>query len=178
MIYIYYIINNILLGILYIIIIILFYILLYFDIILSKYYYYIWYYIINLIGAQHAHTQRNIFEILLNQTEMRLSLPFSDWFGSKRKSIWFKINRKIVKTIWFRFDLIRFRKYFSVCTYCQTKVIDWLEKHYTHYGVSPQTPQHQNSPMFRAFQEETKLGSHDDERRQSLGQLYAWWLLF
>ena len=28
-----------------------------------------------------SYTQRNIFEILFNQTETRLYLPFSDWFG-------------------------------------------------------------------------------------------------
>ena len=36
-------------------------------------------------------------------------------------SVWYQINRKMVNNIWFRFDLIRFRKYFSVCTkiwYC------------------------------------------------------------
>ena len=60
-------------------------------------------------------TQRNLFEILLNQTEIRLYLPFFDWFGTKRTSVWFQINWKMVNTIWFLFDLIRFRKYFSVC---------------------------------------------------------------
>ena len=29
-------------------------------------------------------------------------------FGTKRMSIWFKINQKVVNIIWFRFDLIRF----------------------------------------------------------------------
>ena len=54
-------------------------------------------------------------EILLNQTEIRLYLPFSDWLGAKRTSVWFQINRKMVNTIWFRFELIRFRKDFSMC---------------------------------------------------------------
>ena len=62
------------------------------------------------------YTQRNLFEILLNQTKIRLYLPFSNWFGTKRTAVWFKINRKIVNTIWFWFDLVRFRKGFSVCT--------------------------------------------------------------
>jgi len=35
-------------------------------------------------------------------------LPFSDWFGTKRTSVWFQINRKMLNTIWFRVDLIRF----------------------------------------------------------------------
>jgi len=60
-------------------------------------------------------TQRNISEILLNQPEIRWYLPFSNWFGSKRTSVWIQINRKMVNTIWFRVDLTRFRKYFSGC---------------------------------------------------------------
>ena len=60
-----------------------------------------------------AYTQRNIFEILLNQPEIRLYLPFSEWFG--RMSVWIQINRCMVNTIWFRVDLVRFGKYFSVC---------------------------------------------------------------
>ena len=43
-------------------------------------------------------------------------LPFSDWFGSKRTSVWIQINLKMVNTIWFQVDSIRFRKYFSVCS--------------------------------------------------------------
>ena len=35
-----------------------------------------------------AYTQRNLFEILLNQPEIRLYLPFSDWFGSKLIGKW------------------------------------------------------------------------------------------
>ena len=56
--------------------------------------------------------QRNIFEILLNPTEIRLYLTFSDWFG-------FQIDRKRVNTIWFWFDLIRF-----VCV-CEVLVFDY-----------------------------------------------------
>ena len=54
-------------------------------------------------------------EMLLNQTEFRLYLSLSDWFGTKRTSFWFQINRWVVNTIWIRFDLIRFGKDFSVC---------------------------------------------------------------
>jgi len=54
-------------------------------------------------------------DILLNQSEIRLYLPFPDWFGYKGKSVWFQINQKMVNTIWFRVDLIRYRKDFSVC---------------------------------------------------------------
>ena len=71
-------------------------------------------------------THRNIFAILLNQTEIWFYLQFSDsfgtkrtffwflplcdYFGTKRTSVCFQINRKMVNTIWFRFDLIRMRK--------------------------------------------------------------------
>ena len=52
--------------------------------------------------------------VMLNQTDIWLYSPFSDWFGTKWKSVWFQINRKMVNTIWFGFDLIRFGKHFSV----------------------------------------------------------------
>ena len=67
--------------------------------------------------AADAHAQKNLFEMLLDQTEIRLYLLFSGWFGTKRTSVWFQINRKMVNTIWYRFGLIRFRKDFSVCTH-------------------------------------------------------------
>ena len=59
--------------------------------------------------------QRNIFWILMNQIEIRLYILFSDWFGTKRTSVCFQINLKMVNTIWFRFYLIGFRKPFSQC---------------------------------------------------------------
>ena len=43
---------------------------------------------------------RNIFKILLNQPEIRLYLPFFDWYGSKRTSVRIHVNRKMVNTIW------------------------------------------------------------------------------
>ena len=64
----------------------------------------------------YMYSQRKLLEILLNQTEIKLYIPFSDWFGTKRTSVWFQIIRKIVYTIWFQFDSSRFRKDFSVCT--------------------------------------------------------------
>ena len=60
-------------------------------------------------------TQRNLFEILSNQTEIRLYSPFSDWFWSKWMSVWIQINLKMVNTIWFWVDSIKFWKDFSVC---------------------------------------------------------------
>ena len=58
-------------------------------------------------------TQKNHLEIWLTQPEIRLYLPFSDWFGT---------NRCMVNTILFRFDLIRFRKDFSVCSLIEPRL--------------------------------------------------------
>ena len=60
-------------------------------------------------------TQKKLFEILLNQTEIRLYLPFFNCFGIKRTSVWFQINRKMVNKI--NKNLIRIQKVFSVCGY-------------------------------------------------------------
>ena len=65
-------------------------------------------------GPIHAE-KSFLFQVLLNQTEIRLYVTCTDWFGTKRTSVWIQINRKMVDTIWFRVDLIRFRKDFSVC---------------------------------------------------------------
>ena len=50
-------------------------------------------------SSPNAYTQRNLFDILLIQLEIRLYLPISDLFGFKRTSVWFQINRKMVNTI-------------------------------------------------------------------------------
>ena len=47
-----------------------------------------------------SYTQRNLFEILLNQPEIILYLPFSDWFRTKRISVWFQIKKRMVRTHW------------------------------------------------------------------------------
>jgi len=67
----------------------------------------------------NSHTKRNILQILLNQSEILLILPFPDWFETKRTFVWFQIHRKIINTIWFLFDLIRFGKYFPVSMRCK-----------------------------------------------------------
>ena len=53
------------------------------------------------------------FRNLIKPTQNQIVLSFSDWFGSKLTSIWFQINLKMVNTIWFRFELTGFQKYFS-----------------------------------------------------------------
>ena len=80
----------------------------------------------NLNRGRNLYTQGNIFEILWNQTEIRLYLPFSEWFGIKRTSVWFQMNRKMVNTIWFRFDFLRFRKDLSVCNWVFEDVKSFL----------------------------------------------------
>ena len=73
-----------------------------------------------------SYPERNLSEILIDQTEIILYLPFSDWFGTEWVTVWFRINRKMVNTIWFRFDLIRFlwdlpehvRLYFTDAVQC------------------------------------------------------------
>ena len=69
-------------------------------------------------------TQRNLFEILLNQAEADCIYHFPIDLEQHKPtlSVWFQINRKMVYTIWFRVDLIKFRKDFSV--FRKTKQID------------------------------------------------------
>ena len=55
----------------------------------------------NLIISYRNQIVFTIFRLIWNQTDVRLL---------------FQINQKMVDTIWFRVDLIKFRKYFSVCT--------------------------------------------------------------
>ena len=84
------------------------------------------------------YTQRNIFGILLNQPEIKSHSPFSDWIGTKRKSVWFQVNRKVIITIWCRVDLIRLRKYFSVCTRRDLEFylfLKWTESLITVYDI-------------------------------------------
>ena len=58
----------------------------------------------------NAYTQRNLFEILLDQIEIRLYLSFFRliWNQTDTVRLLFQINRKMVNAIWFQFDLIRF----------------------------------------------------------------------
>ena len=60
-----------------------------------------------------GQSQSNRILIIVESIEIRLYIPFSDWFGTKY--VWIQTNQKMLNTIWFRVDLIRFRKYFSLC---------------------------------------------------------------
>ena len=76
-------------------------------------------------------TQRSLFQILLNETEIGLYLPCTDWFRTKRtlsvccsKSIGTAIQSiGTANTTWFQFDLIRIRKYFSVYSTVHQKTL-------------------------------------------------------
>ena len=57
-------------------------------------------------GNDLCCTQRNLFEILHNQTEFRLYIPFFKWFETKLMSVWIQINRCMVNTIWFQIDSV------------------------------------------------------------------------
>ena len=70
-------------------------------------------------------TQRNLFRMLLNQTQIRLYLPFSDLFGTKQTFVWFQINKRMVNTIWFQFVIIGFQKDFSVRQNSAPKLTRW-----------------------------------------------------
>ena len=59
-------------------------------------------------------TQRNVFWILLNHPEIRLYSPCNDWFGTANGRSFGSKSIEENSTIWFGFDLIRFRKDFSV----------------------------------------------------------------
>ena len=74
----------------------------------------------NFIKSNRGQIAFTIFRLIWNQTDV---------------SVWFQINRKMVNTIWFRFDLIRFGKDFSVwmCS-CSNgayifrlQLIEWFE---------------------------------------------------
>ena len=62
-----------------------------------------------------VHTEK-YFPNLIESTRNQIVFTIFDWFGTKRTSDWFQTNRKMINTIWFRVDSIRFGKYFSVCT--------------------------------------------------------------
>ena len=64
--------------------------------------------------GQKVHAEK-YFLNLIKSNRNQIYFPFPDWFRTKRTSVWFQINQKMVYTIWFWVDLIRFRKDLSVC---------------------------------------------------------------
>ena len=61
-------------------------------------------------------------EILLNQTKIRLYIPYSYWFGTKQASIWFQINGKYnLISVWFNAIFLRVHTLMCVSTEPQTE---------------------------------------------------------
>ena len=81
--------------------------------------------------------QRILAEICaFNQTDIRLYLPFSRLILVQQTESLFQINQKMVITIWLRFDLMQFRKVFSMSAdYLQEK-LTLKKKH----GISHRNP--------------------------------------
>ena len=48
------------------------------------------------------YTEIYLLLLLVKSTGIKFYLPFSDWYGTTRISVWFQINRKMVNTIWFQ----------------------------------------------------------------------------
>ena len=67
----------------------------------------------------HVRTEK-YFRNLIKSIEIILYIPFPDLFGTKRTSVCFQINRKMVNTIWFWKD-------FSLCTvYGSEGIASWV----------------------------------------------------
>ena len=67
-------------------------------------------------SCSHRHTKITPKSCWINLKSDCSYLPLFDWFGTKQWSVWIRINRKMVNTIWFQVDLIRFRNDFTVCS--------------------------------------------------------------
>ena len=67
----------------------------------------------NVLQSRSECTQRNL--IKLNRNKIIFTIYLLIWNQTDTVRLLFQINRKMVNTIWFPFDLIRFRKDFSVC---------------------------------------------------------------
>ena len=67
-------------------------------------------------SGQTVHTEKSFRNhSKLNRNQIVI-INFRLIWNQTDASVWFQINRKMVNTIWFRFDLIRFWKDFSACT--------------------------------------------------------------
>ena len=62
-----------------------------------------------------VHAEKSFLNLIKSTRYQIVFTIFRFILEQQRTSVWFQINQKIVNIIWFRFDLIRFRKDFSVC---------------------------------------------------------------
>jgi len=74
--------------------------------------------VVEIRNGLHTNTEKS-FRNLINSNRNQIVFSiFNDWFGIANGHCPFVVpnqSRKMVNTIWFRFDSIRFRKDFSVC---------------------------------------------------------------
>ena len=63
----------------------------------------------------NVHTEKS-FRNLVKSNWNQIVFTISRMIWNQRTSVWFQVNRCMVNTIWFQFDLTRFRKDFSVCS--------------------------------------------------------------
>ena len=68
------------------------------------------------------HTEKYFWNFIKSNRNQIVFTIFRLNWNSKR-SVRFKINQKMVNTIWFRFDLIKFRNDFSVYMYTSEQVL-------------------------------------------------------
>ena len=76
-----------------------------------------------------CYTQRNIFEILSNQTKIRLYLSFSDWFGIANRHCSFAVSNQSENGEWYMIS-VRFNKipkiFLSMCVF--KGILGWFLK--------------------------------------------------
>ena len=104
--------------------------------------------------SHHRCTRRNFCRILSKLTQIGFYLPYTDWFGTASvccsKSIGSYIPIVMVNTTWFRFDLTRFGKHFSVCSYVSSRHGNTCRETGAphgapHHGGYRDSPQYSNS---------------------------------
>ena len=74
---------------------------------------------VRLVSNKSENGKYNLISVWFNKILRKNSLRVQFWIWNSKQtlSVWFQINRCMVNSIWFRFDLIIFRKYFSVCNF-------------------------------------------------------------
>ena len=98
-------------------------------------------------------------EILLNQTEIRMHLLFSDRFRTKRTSVWFQVNRKMVNTIWF-----------DINTSLIPRIVIWIRDILVKYL--------RKCPTFTPFRLPTDAEPEDDVSKEPAAAVLCQYLFF
>ena len=119
-----------------------------------------------------GYTQRNLFEILVSQTETRFYLQFSDWFWTATDtsvcaSNQSKNGKYNVISVWF----VKFLKRF-LCEYHSGRETSISWQHAVQLRLPLEPLKHQSIVLLRGIMEGggSQLVPHYVERRQPLGQ--------